>query len=147
MLHRTWLMAVICGTGVVLLIFRHPLISELFHQHIPHRPQRRLFLAAISFVLTFGVTRSLAYANYPHLGPFHDIYIRGRHIHHLVWGMLLLLAVGYGWLVETGTASVSSSVLASRTLDGREILALDRFDKSDGTEINLKSFCMEASKT
>lgn len=116
MLHRTWLMAVICGTGVVLLIFRHPLISELFHQHIPHRPQRHLFLAAISFVLTFGVTRSLAYANYPHLGPFHDIYIRGRHIHHLVWGMLLLLAVGYGWLVETGTGSVSSSVLASRTL-------------------------------
>ena len=147
MLHRTWLLAVICGTRVVLLIFRHPLISELFHQHIPHRPQRRLFLAAISFVLTFGVTRSLAYANYPHLGPFHDIYIRGRHIHHLAWGMLLLLAVGYGWLVETGTGSVSSSVLASRTLDGREILALDRFDKSDGTEINLKSFCMEASKT
>jgi hypothetical protein len=31
--------------------------------------------------------------------------------------------------------------------NGREILALDRFDKSDGTEINLKSFCMEASKT
>ena len=55
MLDRTWLLAawVICATGVFLLFLRHPRISELFRQHIPYRPQRRLFLAAISFVLTF----------------------------------------------------------------------------------------------
>jgi hypothetical protein len=37
----------------------------------------------------------------------------GRHIHHLVPGILILLAVGYGWLCEFGTGSDSSSRLAS----------------------------------
>ena len=33
-----------------------------------------------------------------------------------MWGILLLLGVGYGWLIETGAGSASSSVLASRTM-------------------------------
>ena len=94
MLDRTLLLAlsVVITTAVVLLILRHPHISSLFQQHIPDRPRRRLFLSSISFVVTFATARSLAYANYHHLGPFHDIYIRGRHIHHLVWEILLLLS-------------------------------------------------------
>jgi hypothetical protein len=34
--------------------------------------------------------------------------MRGRHIHHLVWGILLLLLVGYGWLIEIGTGARDS---------------------------------------
>ncbi|HEV2389058.1 MAG TPA: hypothetical protein VGS20_17595 [Candidatus Acidoferrales bacterium] len=115
MLERSWLLgiAVVVITGVVFLIFHHPRVGALFTQHIPSRPRRRIFLAAISFFLTFAVARSLAYANYHHLGPFHDIYIRGRHIHHLVWGILILLAVGYGWLAEVGTGTSSSSAVSS----------------------------------
>jgi hypothetical protein len=47
---------------------------------------------------------------------FRYIYIRGTHVHHLVWGILLLLAVGFGWLIEVGTGSRSSSLLASRLM-------------------------------
>jgi hypothetical protein len=36
-------------------------------------------------------------------GPFHDVTVGGRHIHHLVWGIFLLLVVGYGWLLQFGT--------------------------------------------
>src|ERR1700681_4233586 len=98
---RTLLLAitVVVTVAVVLLVLRHPRVSALFHQGIPDRPKRRLFLAAIGFFVTFTVGASLAYVNYHHIGPFHDIYIGGRHIHHLVWGILILLAVGYGWLV------------------------------------------------
>jgi hypothetical protein len=32
----------------------------------------------------------------------------GRHIHHLVWGILLLLLSGYGWLLEVGTGAEGS---------------------------------------
>ena len=32
------------------------------------------------------------------VGPFHDISMHGRHIHHMVWGIFLLLTVGYCWL-------------------------------------------------
>jgi hypothetical protein len=45
--------------------------------------------------------------------PFHYIVMNGRHVHHLVFGILILLAVGYGWLCEFGTGSDASSLLAS----------------------------------
>jgi hypothetical protein len=90
-----------------------------------------LLLAAISFFLTFSVARSLAYSNYHHIGPFHDIYIHGRHIHHLVWGILLLLAVGFGWLIELGTGSESSTLFSSRAMallyGAAAALTLDEF--------------------
>src|ERR1700756_5272304 len=41
---------------------------------------------------------------------------RGRHIHHLVFGIFLLLLVGYGWLAEIGTGSPSSSLLVGRLM-------------------------------
>src|ERR1700682_6835864 len=100
--------------GVVLLILRHPRIPSLFHEGIPDRPRRRLFLAAIGFFVTFAVSRSLAYVNYHHIGPFHDIYIGGRHIHHLVWGILLLLGVGFCWLGELGRGDKRSLIFVRR---------------------------------
>jgi hypothetical protein len=48
--------------------------------------------------------------------PFHYIIMQGRHIHHLVPGILILLAVGYGWLCEFGNGSDSSSIFASRLM-------------------------------
>ena len=130
---RTWLLAitVVVTVAVVLLVLRHPRVSALFHQGIPDRPKRRLFLAAIGFFVTFAVARSLAYVNYHHIGPFHDIYIGGRHIHHLAWGILILLTVGYGWLVEIGSGSEKSSIFASRVMSvlygAGAALTLDEF--------------------
>jgi hypothetical protein len=122
---------VLVASGIVLLVLRHPRVSALFHQGIPDRPKRRLFLASIGFLVTFSVARTLAYVNYHNIGPFHDIYIHGRHIHHLVWGILILLAVGFGWLVEVGSGSEQSSVIASRLLSflygAGAALTLDEF--------------------
>src|SRR5271157_5812337 len=56
------------------------------------------------------------YAAYRSVGPFHYVYINGTHIHHLVWGILLLLAVGFCWLIEVGTGGRSSSLFASRLI-------------------------------
>jgi hypothetical protein len=39
--------------------------------------------------------------------------MEGRHIHHLVFGIFILLSVGYGWLCEVGNGSDSSSIFAS----------------------------------
>ncbi len=44
------------------------------------------------------------------------IYIHGTHIHHLVWGILLLLIVGFCWLVEVGDGAESSSLFAGRLM-------------------------------
>jgi len=118
MLAKTWLLAlsVLVTTVVVLLLLHHPKVSELFHRHVRDRPKRRLLLAAIGFFVTFAVARSMAYAAYRSVGPFHYVYIRGTHIHHLVWGILLLLTVGFCWLIEVGTGAKASSLLASRLI-------------------------------
>jgi|SRR3990172_7650333 len=115
---RTWLLGltVLVVTAVVHRILQHPRVGALFVQYIPDWHKRRLFLAAASFLATFAVARSLAYANYHQLGPFHDIYIRGRHIHHLVFGIVLLLAVGYASLMGVGARGTSAADRSGRLL-------------------------------
>jgi hypothetical protein len=114
----SWLLAIliIVATAAVLLILYVPRVGELFHQHVPDRPKRRLFLAAVGFFTAFALARSLAFLASRNISPFRYIYIRGTHVHHLVWGILILLAVGFGWLMEIGTGSKSSSLLASRLM-------------------------------
>ena len=57
--------------------------------------------------------------------------MKGRHIHHLVWGILLLLLVGYAWLIELGTGAASSSRwmgrLTSMLFGVAAALTLDEF--------------------
>ena len=122
---------VVIISGGVLLIFRHPHVNSVFVESIPDRPQRRLFLASVAFFLTFAGVRVVTYSNYHQIGPFRDIYFHGRHIHHLVWGILILLTVGYGWLVEAGSGDKQTSVFAGRTLSllygAGAALTLDEF--------------------
>lgn len=118
MLAITWPLSVsiILTLAVVLLALHKTKVGELFHLHVRDRPRRRLLLAAIGFFVTFAVARSMAYAAYRNVRPFHYIYIGGMHIHHLVWGVLLLLVVGFCWLMEIGTGDRGSSLFASRLM-------------------------------
>src|SRR2546426_9846338 len=102
MLARTWLLglSVLVTVAVVLLLLHNPKVGELFHLHVRDRPKRRLLLAAIGFFVTFGVARAMAFAAYRNAGPFHYVYICGTHIHHLGWGVLLVLSGGAGWVSE-----------------------------------------------
>ena len=118
MLAKTWLLglSVLVTVGVVLLLLHIAKVGELFHTHVRDRPKRRLLLAAIGFFVTFAAARSMAYAAYRRAGPFHYVYVGETHIHHLVFGILLLLVVGFCWLIEVGTGAKSSSLLASRLM-------------------------------
>jgi hypothetical protein len=42
--------------------------------------------------------------------------VGGKHIHHLVWGILLLLLVGYADMAELGTGSTPGSLFMSRLI-------------------------------
>jgi hypothetical protein len=128
-----WAVAVgiaVCIAAVMLLLHRTRL-GALVHEHIPDRPRRRLLLASIGFFLTFACVRALTWSIHNDIGPFHDVEMGGRHIHHLVWGIALLLGVGFGWLVELGTGSDDSSILASRLMSllygAGAALTLDEF--------------------
>ncbi len=81
---------------------RH-VLSELYRFHFKSERRERLFLASLGFLLTFGIVRGITHLIRAGIGPFHNVATGGLHIHHLVWGILLLLAVGYLWLVQEGT--------------------------------------------
>lgn len=52
-------------------------------------------VAAFGFIVTFAAVRTLTYSIHFGIAPFHDVSAGGTHIHHMVWGILLLLAAGY----------------------------------------------------
>jgi hypothetical protein len=97
----------------LLVLLHRTRLGPFLHEHIADRPRRRLFLASVSFFLTFAIVRGMVFCIRHQIPPFHYVIVGGRHIHHLVPGILLLLAVGYGWLCEFGTGSDSSSRFAS----------------------------------
>src|ERR1700745_1427943 len=104
----------VMSAGVLLLLHRTR-VGEALHRHIPDTPRRRLLLSAVSFFLTFAGVRALTWSIHNHFGPLHDIQMGGRHIHHLVWGIILLLLVGYGWMIDAG-GTATSWKLAGRGL-------------------------------
>jgi hypothetical protein len=103
-------------TAIMLLLLHLTKLGYILRQNIPDRPHRRMFLASISFFLTFLAVRLLVASIQHHIGPFQYVTMGGRHIHHLVWGILILLGVGYGYINEVGSDSTPTSVFASRLL-------------------------------
>lgn len=110
------LIFIVLLTLAILLVLHLTNLGLLIHQHIPDRPQRRLFLASVSFFITFLAVRLLVASITHHIGPFGYVEMGGRHIHHLVWGILLLLVCGYAELADVGTGDSPTSILASRLL-------------------------------
>ncbi len=104
------------GTVFVLLVLHGTRLGHLVHERIQDRPHRRLFLASISFFATFLFVRLLVYCITHHIGPFGYVEMGGKHIHHLVWGILLLLLSGYALLAEAGTEDTPLSRMASTVL-------------------------------
>lgn len=91
-------------------------LGALYLQHVQETRRERLFIASSSFFVAFAAVRTLTYAIRAQRGPFHNVSLGGRHIHHMVWGILLLLIVGYGWLLQVGTGEKNSSVWAGRLM-------------------------------
>ena len=79
----------------------------LYLRHFRDHRRERMFLASLSFFVTFGVARAVIHAFRAHRDPF-ELWIGGIHVHHLVWGIFLLLIVGYVWLIQVGTRSDGS---------------------------------------
>src|SRR6202050_153223 len=110
------LLLALAGSALLLLLLQGTPFGTVIHERIPDRPRRRLFVASVSFFLTFAGVRAVVFAVLHHIPPFHFIEQGGRHIHHLVFGIIILLAVGYGWLADRGTGEDGSSIFLSRLM-------------------------------
>jgi hypothetical protein len=104
-----WIFLLIVVATAVMLIFLHlTRAGRILHERIPDRPRRRMFLASVSFFVTFLFVRLLVAAITHHIGPFGWVMMGGRHIHHLV--------VGYLLLAEFGTCATAGSIFVSRLI-------------------------------
>ena len=75
-------------------------LRALYSLHFSDRRREKLFWASVSFFVTFAIIRGIAHAVRTGSGLFKDVSVGSTHVHHLVWGILLLLVVGYLWLVH-----------------------------------------------
>lgn len=106
--HRDfWLLplfiAAVLG-ALVWIVAKSPL-RRIYREYFAGGRRERIFLASLGFFTAILVVRGITVAIHNNIGPFHDVSVHGRHIHHLVWGILLLLLVGYLWLIQCDAGS------------------------------------------
>src|ERR1035441_10507503 len=101
---------------VFLVLLQLTRLGYLIRSTIPDRPRRRMFIASLAFLFTFIGVRLLVRLIMHNEGPFGGVGGGGRHIHHLVWGILILLLVGYGWMLDLGRSHSPLSIFYSRLM-------------------------------
>jgi hypothetical protein len=102
-------------------------LKRIYGFHFQNERRERLFLASLGFLFTFAIVRGITHLIRSGIGPFHNVSSGGLHIHHLVWGILLLLVVGYIWLIEAGTTSSLLSSITAIAYGVGAALTLDEF--------------------
>jgi hypothetical protein len=101
---------------------------RVYREHFTNNPRReRQFLASLGFFAGFGAARAITHAILHGVGPFRNLSVGGRHLHHLVFGIGGLLGVGYLWLGLFGVSpkgrrvsqatAVGYGVASAMTLD------------------------------
>ena len=104
------------------------MLTELYRFNFRNEARERLVLASVAFLVTFGIVRIITYAIRAGVGPFHNVTTSGGlHIHHLVWGILILLLVGYVWLIEKAVGSSWVASLTAMAYGVGAALTLDEF--------------------
>ena len=103
------------------------MLKRLYQLHFRDERRERLFLASIGFVVTFAIVRVITHLIRSGAGPVQNVSLGALHIHHLVWGILLLIVVGYVWLLEVGVGSTWLASLTALAFGVGAALTLDEF--------------------
>lgn len=111
----TFLVLVPIAAWLLLSAARSGRLKPLYDKHVRQTRRERMFLASMAFFLGFGGVRIITHMIRAGIGPFHDISSGGRHLHHLVFGIILLLLVGYSWLAQVGTGEGGTTWLGRVT--------------------------------
>ena len=107
-------------------------LREAYLEHFEgqHRRERQ-FISTTGFFLTFALTRAVTHAIKSGKGPFHNIGGKGGpHIHHMTFGIICNLFVGYLWVLQLGTRERPSARLSRVTsflFGAGSALTLDEF--------------------
>jgi hypothetical protein len=103
-------------------------VRELYYKHFGNRRKERQLFSTGAFFLTFASVRGITHAIRAERGPFKNITPGGRHIHHMTFGIMGLLTVGYLWMLEIGiTEDRRSSRITAAAYGSGAALTLDEF--------------------
>lgn len=114
----SWPFKILIAFALWLLVsaVRRGRLKAIYRAHMAETRRERLFLASFSFLVAFVIVRIITHLIRAGVGPFHNVSRGELHIHHMVWGILLLLGVGYGWLLQIGTGLEGTSRIAGIAL-------------------------------
>jgi hypothetical protein len=65
-----------------------------------HPTRRGFVLAWFAFTVTFAILRAITWSIHAHVGHFANVTAGSVHIHHYLWGILLVIIVAFLGLVE-----------------------------------------------
>ena len=100
-----------------------------YREHFDEHRRERQFISTGAFLVTFALTRAITHAIKAGIGPFHNIG-GGRHIHHMTFGIIGNLIIGYLWVLQLGTSEHPSPRLSRMTsflFGAGAALTLDEF--------------------
>jgi hypothetical protein len=67
--------------------------KRAFHEEL-HPERQSAVISWLSFTGTFAGVRALTYSIRAGRGPFHDVTPKGLHLHHYLWGIVLVSGAG-----------------------------------------------------
>jgi hypothetical protein len=106
-------------------------LRHAYHDHFGAHRRERQFLSTSAFFTTFAITRAITHAIKAGKGPFHNIGgDGGTHVHHMTFGIISNLLVGYLWVLQVGTQrrpSPRASRITSLVYGAGAALTLDEF--------------------
>lgn len=89
--------------------------ATLYARHFHDPVQERRLLSTAGFFTAFATARAVTHAIRNDVGPFRNISPGGRHIHHMTFGIIGLLATGYAWMNEFGVGKHYESRVSRTT--------------------------------
>ena len=100
-------------------------------EHFGEHRRERQFISTGGFFLTFALVRGITHSIRAGKGPFHNIGGKGGpHIHHMTFGIVGNLIIGYLWVSQVGTQERPSrglSRITSFVFGAGAALTLDEF--------------------
>ena len=104
-------------------------VRAIYYKYFDDRRKERQLFSSGAFFVTFAAVRAITHAIRAERGPFKNVKgPGGKHIHHMTFGIIDLLSVGYLWMLEIGVSEArTSSRITSAVYGSGAALTLDEF--------------------
>ena len=75
-------------------------LRDSYRRHLANPRRERAFLSAAGFTTAFATCRIVTHSIRAGIGPFRNMSVGGRHLHHSTFGILGGMGLGYIWTYQ-----------------------------------------------